>query len=128
MTTAKEIMGGGFSAGQAAALGGGFNTPGVAATGSVQGNAAVLPLTALQIVTGADGTKGVILPAATTGDEILIFNNSASTLNVYPPTGAAIAVVGTGLGTANTAFSHLTFKYVQYNCASSTQWFAMTSA
>lgn len=125
MALAKEIMGGGFSAGQAIALGGGSAS--VAATGSVQGDAALIGASSV-IVTAADGTKGVILPAAQPGDEVDIFNNAALTLKVYPPSGAAIAVNGTGLGSANASFAHLTFKAATYKCQSATQWFVNVSA
>lgn len=120
MTMALEAMGGGLSAGAVIALGGRGAT--LAATGSVQGDGAV-PAASINIVTGADGTKGITLPAMNLGDEVWIFNNSASTLKVYPPTGSAITVTGTGLGTANAAYSHLTFKTVMYKCQSATQIF-----
>lgn len=124
MAYAKEIMGGGLSAGQAQAIGGQYN--GIVALGSAQSDAA--PLTSsLSVVTAADGTKGVILPAGQVGDAVTIFNNSASTLKVYPPSGAAIAVVGTGVGSANSAHSALTYKTVTYICFSSTQWVPMIS-
>ena len=120
MPFAKEIMGGGFSPGQARAIGGTTNTA-LAATGSTQTDAALV--TAGQtIVTGADGTKGVILPAAEVGDFVVLINNSASALKVYPPTGAAINVPGTSLGAANTAYSHTTFAGCIYRCFNSTQW------
>lgn len=125
MATAKEAMAGGMPWGQATALGGQAGS--LAATGSVQGDAATV-LVSMTIVTAADGTKGVILPGGALGDEIWLFNSSASTLKVYPPTGAAISVAGTGLGSANAAFSQLTQKATLYKCQSSTQWFAMTSA
>lgn len=125
MATAKEVMGGGFSAGGAQALGGQASS--LAALGSVQGDAALVGAS-ITIVTAADGTKGVILPAGAVGDEIWLFNNAASTLKVYPPTGAAISVAGTGLGSANAAFSQLTQKCTLYKCQSTTQWFAITSA
>lgn len=125
MATAKEVMGGGFSGGQALAMGGVEGA--LAATGSTQTDAALVG-TSMTIVSAADGTKGVILPAGSIGDELTIFNNAASTLKVYPPTGSAISVAGTGLGTANTAFSQLTFKATFYKCFTSTQWVAITSA
>jgi hypothetical protein len=125
MTMAKEMLGGGVSAGQAAAMGG--QGASLAAAGSAQGDATTV-LVSITIATGADGTKGVILPAGNVGDEIWIFNNSASTLKVYPPTGAAISLNGTSLGVANTAFSHLTFKSAVYKCQSSTQWFVIVTA
>ena len=125
MALAKDVMGGGFSAGQALALGG--TTGSLAATGSVQGDAALVTASTM-IITGADGTKGIILPAANQGESVTLFNNAASTCKVYPPTGAAITVIGTGLGSANTAHSFLTFKSATYSCFSSTQWFVDVSA
>jgi len=124
MALAKEMMGGGLSAGQAQAINGQYNA--IVAAGSAQGDATTLT-SGMSIVTAADGTKGVILPAGQVGDEVTIFNNSASTLKVYPPSGAAIAVVGTGVGSANTAHSALTYKTVTYTCFSSTQWVPMVS-
>jgi hypothetical protein len=124
MTLAKEVMGAGFSAGQAQALGGQTNAA-LAATGSVQGDAATVNASNV-IVTGADGTVGVILPADY--GSVTIFNNAGSTLKVYPPSGAAIAVTGTGLGSANAAYSHTTYAVVTYQRVSSTQWFPTKSA
>jgi hypothetical protein len=126
MALAREVMLGGFSAGQANALGGQYNSS-LAALGSSQGTAALVT-TSNVIVTGADGTKGIVLPAGQPGDEILVFNNAASTCPVYPPAGAAITVVGTGLGSANAAFSLLTYKSAQFNCLSATQWLVNVSA
>lgn len=125
MATAKEVMAGGAPYGLAVAMGGQAGS--LAALGSAQGDAAPV-LVSVTIVTAADGTKGVILPAGAIGDEIWLFNSSASTLKVYPPSGAAISVAGTGLGSANSAFSQLTQKCTLYKCQSSTQWFAITSA
>lgn len=68
MALSREVMGGGFSSGQAQALGGGTNSA-VASAGSVQGDGTVIS-TSSQIVTGADGTKGVTLPAAPPGDSV----------------------------------------------------------
>lgn len=125
MALAKELMGVGFSAGQASGVGGQYNA--VTATGSVQGDAALVA-SSLSVVGGADGTKGVILPAVQVGDTLTLFNNSGSTLKVYPDTGAAISVRGTGLGSANTAFSQLTNGCCEYKRVTSTQWLAIASA
>lgn len=124
MAYASEIMGGGTSAGQASAMGG--QSASLAALGSVQGDAAPV-VASISIVTAADGTKGVILKAAAIGDEVWLYNNASSTLKVYPPTGAAITVTGTGLGSANAAFSLLTFKTGLFKCQSATQWFCVVT-
>lgn len=124
MALAKEVMGGGFSAGQAKALGGGYQA--VTATGSTQTDAATLSSSNC-VVASADGTKGVILNGDV-GDSVTVFNNSASTLKVYPNTGAAIAVPATGLGSANAAYSHTTYAVVTYRKITTTQWLPLKSA
>ena len=65
----------------------------VAAAGSTQGNAAALS-DGFNLVSAADGTKGVLLPAAAAGRVVIIKNNtSAQTLKVWPATGDAINAV-----------------------------------
>ena len=124
MAMAKEVMGGGFSAGQAQALGGQNGT--ITAAGSTVTDATLIGAS-IAIISGADGSKGVVLPAGQVGDEIWLFNNSASTLKVYPNTGAGITVTGTGLGTADSVYSHLTYKTVLYKMQSATQWFIVVT-
>jgi hypothetical protein len=59
----------------------------VAAAGSAQGDAAAL-VGRLNIVTAADGTKGVILPAAIAGIEVDVYNSVATNgLKIYPASG-----------------------------------------
>jgi hypothetical protein len=126
MALAKELLGVGFAPAQAAGINGGINT-GLAAAGSTQADATAIA-TSYTIVTGADGTKGVILPAAQPGDCLQIVNSSASTLKVYPPVGAAITVPGSSMGSANAAYSHTTFAVCEYFCFSATQWSVQKSA
>lgn len=63
----------------------------VAATGSAQGNAAQVDL-GFTLVTGADATKGVLLPVAEAGRICIIKNVDAANavLKVYPASGDAI--------------------------------------
>ncbi len=124
MALAKELVGA-FPAGQAVAIGGQYAA--VVATGSSQATCTLIGA-GMNMVTAADGTKGVTLPAGMPGDEVWIFNNSGSTCPVYPPVGAAIAVPGTGVGTANSAFSQLTYKTTIYKCFTSTEWVPMVTA
>lgn len=119
MTMATERVNGDISALAAITMGGRGAT--VTATGSTVADAASINASVV-IAAGADNTKGVILPACQVGDEIWMFNNSASTLVVYPDTGAAICLTGSGLGTANTSYSHVTFVTIVYKRQSSTQW------
>lgn len=126
MALATELVGVGFSPGQAAGIGGQTNSA-LAATGSTIADAAAVKAS-MVIVTGADGNKGVILTGGN-GDEVWIFNNAGSTLKVYPDSStSAISVAGTGLGSVGAAFSHLTFKSAIYKRISSTQWFVNVTA
>lgn len=61
----------------------------VTAAGSVIGDAAQLSQ-GLNVVTGADGTKGVILPTAVPGMQVYIKGVTAGVLKVWPKTGATI--------------------------------------
>jgi hypothetical protein len=122
MTLAKEVIG--TSGSTALTMGGTYST--VAATGSAQGDAAAVG-SSLCVVTAADGTKGVIL-GGDIGDEYLIVNGAASTLKVYPPSGAAITVPGTGLGSANTAYSQTLWAVCRYQRLTATQYSVMKSA
>ena len=125
MALSKEVMGGGFSAGQAGSLNGGYATQ--AAAGSVIGDATVITSSNV-VVTAADATKGVKL-SGNTGDSVRIFNNSGSTLKVWPGSSTeAIAVPGTGLGTAAAAYSHTTYAVVEYTKITATQWLPVKSA
>lgn len=124
MALAKNLTGLGFAPAQASGIGG--NYTGFAAAGSAQTDAT--PVGAgLTIVTGADGNTGVILTGQV-GDSVTIFNNSASTLKVYPTSGASIAVPASGVGTQNAAYSHTTYAVVTYTCLTSTQWVPNKSA
>jgi hypothetical protein len=62
----------------------------VAAAGSAQNDAAAVG-NMTTIVTGADGTKGVVLPAASAGRIRLVYNTHATNgLKVYPASGGDI--------------------------------------
>lgn len=61
----------------------------LAAAGTNQGTAAAIVTDAVE-VTGADGTKGVILESKVAALTV-IWNHAAATLKVYPPSGQTIA-------------------------------------
>lgn len=72
----------------------------LAATGSVQGDAAAI-VARVSTVTAADGTKGIILPASpVAGDLYIALNTAAAILKIYPGTGDTINATP-----ANTAVS-----------------------
>ena len=66
----------------------------VAAAGNAQGNATAITIDGgIIAVTGADNTKGVVLPVVsglTVGDRVKIINFAGSTLEVYPGSGDRI--------------------------------------
>lgn len=92
----------------------------LAAAGSAQGDAAAI-VTDNVVVSGADGTKGVILPA-TAGARIYVENSDAThNLKVYPSSGAAIGTSGTNNPTVLPGTNKLFYIRV-----SSTQWRTIT--
>lgn len=82
------------------------NVASIAAAGSAQGDATAVTA-GINTVSAADGTKGVILPAAKTGLVVQVYNEHATNgLKVYPATGddindgsanAAITMEGKGI-------------------------------
>lgn len=92
----------------------------LAATGSVIGDAAqlVAPFT---LVTGADGTKGVKLPAAVAGMVVEGVNKSASALKLWPTSGDALTGGGAspGASAALTIAANSAFRCVAYDA---TDW------
>jgi hypothetical protein len=72
----------------------------VVALGSTNADAAPLPFDSNN-VTGADGTKGVILIEQDVNSTIRVYNNAAAILKVYPPAGGSIS----GLTATTGAFS-----------------------
>ncbi len=66
----------------------------ITATGSVIGDATAM-ITAFNVVSGADGTKGVKLPVAIVNIPVTIINSDSSNdLLVYPVTGSQINALG----------------------------------
>lgn len=91
----------------------------VTAAGSIQGDAASLASSGqFAHVNGADGTKGVILSDLVEGNFVIIHNNSASILKLYPPSGGAINEAATD--TAVNVAARESVIVWQYN---STSWF-----
>ncbi len=89
--TGATISGGTVSATDITTTGGLYiKTATVAAAGSNQGTAAAVS-DGFTLVSAADDTKGVILPAAVAGRTVILKNNvSGKTLKIYPASGDAI--------------------------------------
>ena len=122
MPLAREMMQGGTSAGQAAALNGQFNVS-ITAAGTTISDATDL-LTSNNVITTAAASTGVQLPSAQIGDEVTILNLGANTVTVYPDSSSnRINQLTAGSGfalAANTACIIRRFT--------STRWMAFLSA
>lgn len=90
----------------------------VTAAGSTQADAAALS-DGFNVVTGADATKGVILPEAVAGRRVEIKGVTAAVLKVYPATGDAINAIA-----ANGALSVASLCPVIFTATSDSQWYS----
>lgn len=90
-----------------------------AATGTTQGGAAALS-EGFNLVTGANGTAGVILQPSTKGMSIKIKNNVGSVLNVYPPVGSTINALA-----SNTALAFASSAAAELYCYSTNAWYSI---
>jgi len=91
-----------------------------AAGANLQGGATLLTKEINIVSTVSAGANGVVLPTAVAGMVIIINNTSASTLNVFPASGAAINSGGT-----NTSYSHVASASLQYYAPTTTQWYTV---
>jgi uncharacterized membrane protein len=91
----------------------------VAAAGSTQANAAALA-EGLNVVSAADGTKGVRLPTAVAGAVVIVKNTAAGALLIYPATGGAINAVA-----ANGSYSITNLTSTMLVASSTTQWYSV---
>jgi hypothetical protein len=101
---------------------GGQGATGLTAAGSTQGTALAL-VASNNVVATTGASTGVILPAVQGGEEVWVYNAGASTLTVYPPTGAAI-----NSGAANAGFAVATTKSATFKFVSNTVIIANLSA
>lgn len=95
--------------------------PDLAAAGSVLADAAQL-LEGFQVVTGADGTKGVKLPATPTAGTIVIIKGTTSAvLKVWPDAAATINAIGSN-GAMSLASGVIPAIFL---AKSATQWYTL---
>lgn len=100
----------------------GFAATALTATGSTQLTALVLSADVNEVTTAAAST-GVMLPAASPGDEVVVANYGAQTLSVYGQLGESISN-----GSANAAFSVAANKSCYFVKASNTRWNSILTA
>jgi hypothetical protein len=89
------------------------------AAGTVQGDATALAKD-INVVSTVSAGQGVRLPTAVAGMVIIVNNTSATSLNVYPSTSAAINSLAT-----NAAYTHVAAASLQYYAISATQWYTV---
>ena len=112
---AFQVMGAGFSAGQAIALNGSLNTA-VSAAGTTQGTATTLTA-AVNVITTAAANSGCILPQGQPGDSYYINNGGANGCYINPPTSAKINGLATNSGALlpiNTAIEYVQISTTQF--------------
>jgi hypothetical protein len=91
----------------------------ISAAGTVQGDATGLTKD-INVISTASAGQGVRLPTAVPGMVIIVNNTSATDINVYPATGAAIGSLAT-----NNPYIHVTNASLQYYAVSPTQWYTV---
>jgi len=92
---------------------------GISAAGSTQGTATAITKD-INVVSTVSASQGVVLPTAIAGMVIIVNNTSATSLNVYPASGATINSLAT-----NAAYTHVAGGSLQYYAVSSTQWYTV---
>lgn len=121
MALAKQMMGGGLSAGQAKAINGSTATA-LTAAGTTQGTGYAINAGTVVFSTVASGA-GATLPSAEIGDEVYVYNGGANALLVYPDTSSQINQVA-----VNSSVSLATNTAMFFKRITSTRWIAMLSA
>lgn len=94
-----------------------ISTQTLAAAGSAQGDAGTIT-GQLVFVTGADATKGVILPTVTNGKFIIVVNTANAILKIYPASGEKIQG-----GTANANISLAAYSVFLCGYKASGDWY-----
>ena len=94
-----------------------ISTQTLAAAGSAQGDAGTIT-GQLVFVTGADATKGVILPTVKNGKFIIVVNTANAVLKIYPASGEKIQG-----GTANANISLAAYSVFLCGYKASGDWY-----
>ena len=122
MALARNIMKGGWSAGNAKAVNGAVAT-GLVATGTVRTDALALQADTAVMGTVASGTGVILSQFLSPGEEQSVFNAGANALKVYPPTGFQINALAT-----NAPMLLATNTGCLFKCISTTRVFGILSA
>ncbi len=123
MALAKNVMGGGFSAGQARSLNGNNVNTAVTATGTTRATGTALTAD-VNVVSTATSLQGVVLYQGVPGDSQIVYNATTAAITVYPPS----ALVGINqLGVGN-GFVLAPYTAVDIYMLTSTQYVGFLSA
>jgi hypothetical protein len=122
MAQQRNLSALGLAAPLALNLGGQGNTSQVA-SGTTNADATALAGDLVTLATVAAGT-GVILPAMNQGDWVVVGNQGANALLVYPPSGGQINALTRTTG----GFSVTAAKAASFYCVSAAQFIAILSA
>jgi hypothetical protein len=96
----------------------------VTAAGATQGNATAITSQFVVVnVATTNSSKGVLLPAATTGRTITVTNFASHGNKIYPGVGAHISAAAT-----NIAISIVKNKSITFRAVSTIQWLAQAGA
>jgi hypothetical protein len=118
--TGATISGGTVSATDITTTGGLYiKSATVAATGSTQSDAASVS-DGFTLVSAADGTKGVKLPAAIAGRTVILKNNVAAVLKVWPASGDGINAI-----TVDSNFTITNLSACMLVAYDSTTWYSV---
>ena len=122
MATARDMMKGGLSSGQAKAINGQINSA-VTAAGTTISDATDL-VSSINVVTTAAASSGVQLPAVEIGDEVEILNLGANAVTVYPD-GATSQINALSAGSGFLLATNTSVKCRKFT---STRWAGYLSA
>ena len=121
MPLSSEMMGAGFSAGQARGINGRVNST-FSCAGSTVADAQAIVTTTTVITTCASGAGG-ILPAVPPGDSVWIYNATTTPATIYPDTGASINQLSANVGMLLAPYTDVWLRRT-----STTQWLGHLSA
>lgn len=121
MALAKQMMGGGLSAGMARAINGSVAT-GLTAAGTTQSDALALNA-GFNLLETVAASSGAVLPSCEVGDSVEVYNAGANTATLYPDSGSNINSLS-----ANSGISLATSTAIKFRRVTSTRWIGYLSA
>lgn len=93
--------------------------------GGLQPAAVQLAASFNNVTVCATAGNSTALPKAIKGSEVVVFNNGATSMNVFGKVGSGDTINGTA---GTTAFAHANAKRVTYTCVTAGKWLTSTAA